>query len=602
MKALMMLALVSAAAVADQPRIEWQEWSSTAFEAAKKLDRPMLINVGHEGCSACRWMEVNTFSDPAIVALVNANFVAVQVDSEMRPDIGERYSDWAWPATAFNRPDGTQVLAIRGSRGPEKFATLLNEVLDGHRAGSLEADRLAPYAAPTALRDSPLTDIRDQVRGQLDRSFDDERGGWGRAKVLEHAEPIVQYALRAHLEGDDQAQRRFLQTAEGFLGHLDPVWGGMFYASFGSWDRVVAEKRLESQAAGLQLFAAAHKLTGEPRFAAALASINEYLQAHLSSQDGLFFGSHQANLPGLPQDMSLRDYYALDDAGRRAIGVPTIDRSVFTDLNARVISGLVSAFETTGREAFLTTALTAAQALLKTRKAEAGHFIQFAPGDEFRAEERVHAVEANDGVFLRPHGYLGLAFLDLHRATADERWLLEARGIARVLRQLQDPELGGFFGATGQPMARKPLEDNAVAARFFYLLGVLEQNNDYRAAGERAVRASAARPIVRREGRITGNLGLTTELLTAGYVEFSIVGDPQDPAAQKLFEAGRDVFEPRKLLHYERPGRYPVRDRPAMYICNDQAWSVPIFEADQVAGEAQWFVDALRAAEGPEAS
>jgi hypothetical protein len=56
-----------------------------------------------------------------------------------------------------------------------------------------------------------------------------------------------------------------------------------------------------------------------------------------------------------------------------------------------------------------------------------------------------------------------------------------------------------------------------------------------------------------------------------------------------LFEAGRDVFEPRKLLHYEAPGRYPDRGIPSMFICNPDMCSIPIEDPAQVAKQAAAF-------------
>ena len=590
---LFILVMISFGAPASEQGIHWLAWSQAAFDKARQLDRPMLINVGHEGCMACRWMKNDTFSDPGIIELINANFVAIQVDSEMQPDIGERYSDWAWPATAFNRPDGTQVLAIRGNRSPEKFRTILNEIIKGHRQGTLEPDRLAPYGAPSKPRDTPLTTIRDQVRTQLDDSFDDKLGGWGGTKILEYAEPILHYAVRSHLENDKLAQQRFLKTANGFMRHLDAVWGGVFYESLSNWGDLILEKRLETQAAALQLFATAYKQTEEARFSKAMKRIHHYLNNHLHSESGLFFASQQANLPNLPEDMSLTDYYRLDDKARRAVGIPSIDRSLYTDLNARTISGLVSAYVTTDNADYLVTAIHTADALINSRKLKDGSFVQFKQNAEFRHKERIHTIQESNSTYLRPHAYLGLAFLDLYQASADDRWLREAKGIAKILNGLQDDKLGGFYATKNQLLPRKPLEDNAVAARFLYLLGVLVKNEEYGIAAERAIRASAARHIVRREGRITGNLALTTELLTAGYVEFSIVGNPSDPIARALFESARQIYEPRKVLHYELAGRYPERDRPALYICSAQACSVPIYNVPRVAIEAQKFRNKL---------
>ena len=82
---------------------------------------------------------------------------------------------------------------------------------------------------------------------------------------------------------------------------------------------------------------------------------------------------------------------------------------------------------------------------------------------------------------------------------------------------------------------------------------------------------------------------MALETLTTGYVEFSVVGEPNNPASLALLQAGRDVFEPRKVIHFEAAGRYPKRDKPAMYICSDEACSVPIYKPEDVAKQAKQF-------------
>ncbi|MCH7695243.1 MAG: hypothetical protein IIB73_02960 [Proteobacteria bacterium] len=68
-----------------------------------------------------------------------------------------------------------------------------------------------------------------------------------------------------------------------------------------------------------------------------------------------------------------------------------------------------------------------------------------------------------------------------------------------------------------------------------------------------------------------------------------VVGNSNDPRAQALFEAGRSVYESRKLLHYEKPGRYPERKQPVMYICNLDKCSLPIEDPAKVAEQARIF-------------
>ena len=76
---------------------------------------------------------------------------------------------------------------------------------------------------------------------------------------------------------------------------------------------------------------------------------------------------------------------------------------------------------------------------------------------------------------------------------------------------------------------------------------------------------------------------MALETLNAQYVEMSVVGAEDDPAAQALFAAGLATYEPRKLLHFEAPGRYPHRDRAALYVCNPSVCSPPVFEPNEVA-------------------
>ena len=569
--------------------IRWQEWSASTFSQAKAKNRLILINVGHEGCTACRFMEENTFNNPEVIKLVNDNFVAIQVDSEARPDIGERYSDWAWPANAVMRPDAVQVLAFAGSRRPTAYIEILRKVINDHTSGTLSPDKLAPYGAPQQAESAPLTDLRDQIRGLQDSVFAHKKSG-----VFESAEALRHLLLRSHLYGDSDALIMAKNTLNGLLQQLDQNWGGMFYASFGNWNNTVPEKRLESQAAALQAYADGYQLTGDQKYREALANVDLYLTSFMRSKQGAFFANQQDRLANLPSDMGMDDYYALNDKQRRFYGIPTIDHAIYSDVNARVILGYVMAFEATGKQSYLDTATQAAKHLLDERQTKTGWIIQFTPGAELASDQRIHVVTEQQLPYLRTQAHFGLALLSLYRATDNIYWRQAANKVANALLvNLEDEKLGGFYGAPddGTPGRRKPLEDNATAAHFLYLLGVLEKNERNKIAAERAIRASASPTVVRREGRITGSLALTLEIMTGEYVEFSVVGDTKDSRTQELLQAGRRHFEPRKLVHSESAGRYPQRSAPAMYICNDQRCTVPIYKAADVASKAGLFID-----------
>ena len=609
MRALWRAALLSALApaVLAAEGINWRHWELAAFEQAKAENKVILLSVGMEGCAACASMDAITYTDPAVITRINRDFVAIEVDAESRPDIGERYSDWAWPATIFMAPDATQVLALRGNRLPRNFVPILDDVIAKHEAGELEADPRSPYAAPPKPAETELTRMRDDLRAQLDRLLNRQYGGWSKRGIggEQSGARLRHLYLRAHLYDDAELKDVALRGSAGFFNAIDPVWGGVYIMSFPedmelperfAKFRAIPEKRILVQANAMTAFAIGYQHTGDEKYLAGIAEVDRYLREWMMAADGTFY-TNQKNRPrNLPRDMSTADYWLLDtDAKRRAFGVPPIDYAVHTDKNGEMISAYVLAYEATREEAYLRTAQRAAQAILDARLQPDGWLIQTLNNDAIEHDKRLHALVTEERPFLSAQASFGAALLALHRVTGDARWLDAADTIGRAtMTLLHDAEMGGFFATVPDATAaiiapRKPLEANGTAASFFYDLAVYTKDPLYDSVARRAVQAVGVPWIIRREGRITGEFAMALEKVTTAYVEFSIVGDTAHPNAQALFDAGLKVFEPRKVLHFEAPGRYPDRGRPAMYICNPDMCSIPIVDPDMVAEKAADF-------------
>ena len=293
--------------------------------------------------------------------------------------------------------------------------------------------------------------------------------------------------------------------------------------------------------------------------------------------------------------MNARDYYALPDEERRRYGLPPVDHAEYTDLNARAIRAYVRLYEATGDDSALELAARAGGVLLAERQTEQGWFVHATDTAPMRTDDRMRGAYTGQKVFLRSQGQMGLALLALYGATADARWLNAAVKLADgCAKTLEDRKRGGFFASQADEMdafapRRKPIEPNAVMARFLVRLATYTKRDAYRESATRAVRAVALAEAVREEGRLIGNLALALDLLATGTLEFTVVGSRGDPAADALFAAARDEYDPRKVLHYEAPGRYPARDRAAMYICNEAACSRPIEDPARVTAEAARF-------------
>jgi uncharacterized protein YyaL (SSP411 family) len=601
------LALMLIASPAAAATINWHHWEIGAFEAAKAENKVILVSVGMEGCAACARMDSATYTNPAVIELINDNFIAIEVDAESRPDIGERYSDWAWPATIFLAPDTTQVLALRGNRMPRNFIPILNDLITKHDAGKLEPDPRSPYAAPPKPATTELTLIRDRLRTQIDRSLNRKYGGWGRGGIggEESGSRLRHLYLRAHLYNDDELKALAIKGSEGFLRNLDPIWGGSYSRSFpadmevpGAFAklRAIPEKRIRVQANAIIAFAIGFAQTGDERYLTGLKEVDRYLKDWMMAPDGTFYTNQKSVPRGLPKGMGMAEYWSLPtDAARREYGIPPIDHAIYTDKNGETISAYVLAYEATGDPRYLARAEKAATSILTSRLHREGWVIQAQENPDAAKDARVHALVTEERPFLSAQAWFGQALLGLYRVTGEQRWLDAADGVGKAaLAILHDAEGGGFFATVPDATAalippRKPLEASGTAASFFYDLGIYTKDPAYAGVSTDTIRAVADPGIIRREGKITGEFAMALEKVTTAYVEFSIVGDTNHPNAQALFDAGRQVFEPRKLLHYEAPGRYPDRGQPAMYICNPDMCSVPIDDPQDVMRQAAAF-------------
>jgi len=71
--------------------VDWYPWGEEAFATARKENKPIFLSVGYSTCHWCHVMERESYSDPEIAVIMNANFVSVKVDREERPDVDNIY-------------------------------------------------------------------------------------------------------------------------------------------------------------------------------------------------------------------------------------------------------------------------------------------------------------------------------------------------------------------------------------------------------------------------------------------------------------------------------------------------------------------------------
>ncbi len=101
---------------ADDP-VAWRLWGPEVLEEARKGNKLIFLSLGYFSCHWCHVMQRESYSDPEVGKVMNAGFVAVKVDRELRPELDRRMIRFVeavrgqagWPLNVFLTPDGYPV-------------------------------------------------------------------------------------------------------------------------------------------------------------------------------------------------------------------------------------------------------------------------------------------------------------------------------------------------------------------------------------------------------------------------------------------------------------------------------------------------------------
>src|SRR6202012_2629079 len=131
------------------------------------------------------------------------------------------------------------------------------------------------------------------------------------------------------------------------------------------------EKIMQFQAENMRTYAQAYALWHDPADLDAAQKIRGFLKTFLTSPQGAFYTSMDADLV---DGVHSADYFKLDDAGRRAQGIPRIDKHMYARENGWVINALVELYCASGDKSALQDAQTAAHWVIDNRSLPDGGF------------------------------------------------------------------------------------------------------------------------------------------------------------------------------------------------------------------------------------
>jgi uncharacterized protein YyaL (SSP411 family) len=505
--------------------VDWYPWGPEALARSQSEQKPIFLSIGYSACHWCHVMEHESFENAEIAAAMSRDFVCVKVDREERPDLDQIYMTavqamtgrGGWPMSVFLTPDlqpfyGGTYWPPRASRGMPGFDQILHAVAQawrdrrdqvGEQARELTRHLQTAQIAPAT--EGELSDaLLHAAAVALERAFDHQHGGFGRAPKFPHAMDLM-LLLRVHRRWPrggilDMVRLTLDRMAAG--GMYDQLGGGFArYSVDERWLVPHFEKMLYDNSLLAAAYVEGYQALGDERYAAIARETLDYLLRDMCDADGGFYSAEDAdsegeegkfyvwtpdevvavlgeaaaktfsyvydvteegnfdghNILNLPKTLTQaakllgRDETELAtelaDSREKLLAVrskrvrPGLDDKVLVSWNALAIEAFAKAGAALGEQRFTDAAAKAATFITTTLRRDDGRLLHTWRRDKVNGKG-VAKLDA----YLDDYAYLANALVTLYESTFDERWIDEAVELAEtMLKHFADAESGGFY-------------------------------------------------------------------------------------------------------------------------------------------------------------
>lgn len=558
--------------------VHWESWTDDLFARARQEKKLVLLDLEAVWCHWCHVMDQKTYSDPELAAFLKEHFICVKVDQDSRPDLSNRYEDYGWPATIIFASNGEELAKHSGYIELDEMLELVKALVKNPVPEENYKAKELNFAAEAALSKA----LRQELFNNHRKLYDDKEGGWQTVHKFLDADSVELALTLAKLK-DKRAEQMARQTLDKQLNLIDPVWGGVYqYSTGGNWKHPHFEKIMSVQGENARIYALAYLYFKDQKYLNAAEKIAAYLKNFLTSPEGAFYTSQDADLK---QGEHSGDFFKLDDKARRKLGIPKIDKHVYARENGWAICGLANLYMASGNKTYLDQAEKAAQWILKNRALAGGGFR--------------HDAKDASGPYLGDTLFMGRAFLSLYQATGSRRYLGFAEEAAGFIDSnfKNGEKKAGYLTASskGASFAGGPrplLDENAVLCRFANLLSYYSGKEKYKDMAKSCMRYLATDEIAHDRKIMVAGILLCDREIASGPAHITVVGAKGDPAAASLFAAANKYPLSYKRVEWldAKEGKlpnpdteYPEMPKAAAFACANNRCSAPAYTAVEIA-------------------
>jgi len=300
--------------------VDWYPWGDSAFEKARREDKPIFLSIGYSTCHWCHVMERESFENEAIAAILNERFVSIKVDREERPDVDHIYMTYVqattgsggWPMSVFLTPDrnpffGGTYFPPDNRYGRPGFPVVLERISEAWKSQhdkivestSHVMQQLKLQSESAAVNGGRLDEsVLDSTFQYFRRTFDRTNGGFGDSPKFPR--PVVfNFLLRFYKRtGRKEALDMTLETLRAMAngGMYDQLGGGFHrYSVDERWFVPHFEKMLYDQAQLVVSYLEAFQITHDSFYANIARATLDYVLRDMTHPEGGFYSAEDAD-------------------------------------------------------------------------------------------------------------------------------------------------------------------------------------------------------------------------------------------------------------------------------------------------------------------
>ena len=267
--------------------INWYPWGEEALSKAKKEKKPIFLSIGYSGSEKCKVMKEESFITLKVAQLLNENFISIKVDKDERTDIDKYYKqvyklmngqNCSSPVSVFLTEElepfySASYIGTTPQGNVLDFETLLTTIYrkyrDDKKTMTTKGREVLEYINPknkTIEATRLHIDVSRTITSHAINLYDKINGGFGDAPKFLHISILDLLLDTYEITDNEELLAMVLSTLQKISKSeiYDSNDGGFFrYSSTKDWKLPRKEKLSYDNANIASLYLKAYKITGD---------------------------------------------------------------------------------------------------------------------------------------------------------------------------------------------------------------------------------------------------------------------------------------------------------------------------------------------------